>query len=76
MTTFEVSNNLMHTFVFTFSWLPRHLKKWFYTVFDNPSCKETKIDKICILGLELANVLTKVQLGITFLEIKSDLVIL
>ena len=60
MVSFEVSNDLMHTFVFTFSWLPRHARNRFCTVFNIPACAQFKNDEMCILGLELANALTKV----------------
>ena len=62
--------------VFTFSQLPRHLKNEVYTVFNSPACAKSKSDKMCILGLELAITLQKVLLGITFVEIECDLVII
>ena len=73
--SFEVSNNLMHTFVFTFSRLPRHPKNRFCTVFNTPVDAQFKNDKMCILGLKLGNALTKVWIGIIFVEIECDLVI-
>ena len=52
MVSFEVSNNLMHTYVFTFSRLPRHIKKGVDTVFSSPSYAEYTNDEIHnILGL-------------------------
>ena len=76
MVSFKVSNNLMHTFVFTFSQLPRHPKNRFCTVFNTPVCPQSKNDKMCILGLKLVNAFTKVCIGITFAEIVSNLVIM
>ena len=60
MVRFEVLDNLTHTFVFTFSRLPRHPKNRFCTVFNIPACAQFKNDEMSILGLELANALTKV----------------
>ena len=60
MVKFEVSNNLIPTFVFTFSRLQKPLKKRFCAVFNTPACAKSKNDKMCILGLKLANALTKV----------------
>ena len=64
------------TFVFTFSRLPRHFKKEFYTIFNSLGCAESKDNKIFILGLELVNVLPKVYIGITFVQIECNLVII
>ena len=66
----------MLTFVFTFSRLPRHFKKRFCTVFNTLACALSKNDKMCILGLKLANALTNVWIGITFVEIECNLVIM
>ena len=76
MMSFEVLNDLIATFVFTFSWLPRHPKNRFCTVFNTPACAQLKNDKMCILGLKLVNAFTKVCIGITFAEIVSNLVIM
>ena len=61
----EVSTNLMFTF-FLASKTP---KKVGFTVFNSPACRESINNKICILGLKLANAFPKGQLGITFVEI-------
>ena len=70
--SFEVWNNLMHTLVFTFSWLPRHHKNRFCTVFNTPACAQLKNDNICILELKLVNALTKEWIRITFVEIECN----
>ena len=66
MVCFKVSNNLMHTFVWTFSWPPRHPENEFGTVFNTPACVQFKNEKMCILGLKLVNAFTKVWIGIKF----------
>ena len=76
MVSFEVSNNLMHTFVFTFSQLPRHPKNRVCTVFITPACAKFRNDKMCILGLKLVDALTIGWIGITFVEIERNLVIM
>ena len=60
MVRFEVSNNWIPTFVFTFSRLQKPLKKRVGTVFNTPACAKSKNDKMCILGLKLVNALTRV----------------
>ena len=71
MVSFEVSNNLMHTFyIFLASKTPVCC-----TVFNTPADAQFKNDKMCILGLKLGNALTKVWIGIIFVEIECDLVI-
>ena len=60
MLRFKVSNNLISTFVFTFSRFQNPLKKRVCTVFNTPDCAKSKNDKMCIPGLKLANALTKV----------------
>ena len=52
-------DNVTHTFVVTFSRLPRHHKNRFCTVFNTPACAQLKNDKMCILGLKWANALKK-----------------
>ena len=52
------------------------LWKEFYTIFNSPGCEESKDNKIFILGLELVNVLPKVHIGITFVKIECNLVII
>ena len=75
MASFKVSTYLMHTSVFSISRLQRHLEKWLCTVF-NIDCAESKNNKIIILGSKLANGLTKALLGITFVEIGCNWVIM
>ena len=60
MVRLKASDNLTHTFVFTFSRLSRHPKNRFCTVFDNPARTQFKNVKMCILGLKLASALIKV----------------
>ena len=55
MVRFEVSNNLIPTFVFTFSRLQDPLKKKVSTVLNTPACAESKNDRMCILGGECIN---------------------
>ena len=50
-------------------------QKFLYN-FQTPACAQSKTDKICILGLKLADALTKVCLGITFVEIECNLIIM
>ena len=76
MVSFKVSNNLMHTFVFTFSRLPRHPKNRFCTVFNTPACAQFKNDNMCILGSKLGNALTNVWIDIIFVEIECNFIIM
>ena len=76
MVSIEVSNKFDATFCFYISRLLRHLKKWFCTVFNSLTIAESKNIKIYILDLKLANALTKVWGGITFVEIECNLVIM
>ena len=69
----------MHTFVFTvFSF--QHILACTQlkndTVFNTPACKQLKNYKMCILGLKLGNALTNVWIGIIFVEIECNLVIM
>ena len=76
MVRIDISTNLMSRFVFTLLWLPWHLKMWFRIVFSSPSCAEYKNIKINILGLKKANTLSKMLLGIIFVEIERHLTII
>ena len=73
MMSIEVPTNLIHPFVFANFRLPRNLKKWVCTIFNSQACGDSKNIKILILELKSANALTKVWLGITFVEIECNL---
>ena len=76
MVSIEVSTKFDAPFCFYISRLLRHRKKLFCTVFNSPAIAESKNIQINILDIKLANALTKVWVGITFVEIECNLVII
>ena len=61
----EISIDLMHTFVFTISRLPRHLERLFSTIFNTPEQAKIRKSNIFSLGSKLVDGCTKESLCIT-----------